>query len=213
MVDLFNLKMDVSALPKPTCNLLKQLKNKNFIKSFYLTGGTALSLHLGHRESEDLDFFSQKPFQLAFLLTQLEKISQPKGVETAPGTLNLFLNEVQLQFLYYPYQLLKPTINWQGIKVSSLIDIACTKLQTISARGNKKDFVDLYFLLKKHSLKTLFKKMAEKYRGVEHNQTFILKSLVYFIDAEKQPMPRMHIKIVWSEVKKEIIKKVKAFEL
>lgn len=205
--------MDVSALPKPTYSLLKQLKNKNFIRSFYLTGGTALSLHLGHRESEDLDFFSQKPFQPVSLLTQLEKISQPKGVEIAPGTLNLFLNEVQLQFLYYPYQLLKSTINWQGIKVSSLIDIACTKLQTISARGNKKDFVDLYFLLKKHSLKTLFKKMAEKYRRVEHNQTFILKSLVYFIDAEKQPMPRMHVKIAWSEVKKEIIKKVKAFEL
>ena len=115
-------------MPKKTANLLKKLKNQNFLQSFYLTGGTALSLRLGHRESEDLDFFNQKAFKPLFLQQKLEKLDRLKGVEIDEGTLNLFLAKVGLQFLHYLYRLLKNPIAWQGIKISSLVDIACTKL-------------------------------------------------------------------------------------
>jgi hypothetical protein len=169
-------KIYQNTLPESTALLVKKIQREKpeFLSNFYLSGGTALSLQLGHRESEDLDFFSKD------------------------------------QFLEYPYPLLEEIIDWQGIKLSSIIDVACTKLQTISMRGSKKDFIDLYFLLAKFSLDTLFKKLAEKYQKTDYNLPHILKSLVYFEDADNQPMPRMHKQVEWEEVKRKIIEVAKS---
>lgn len=203
--------MYTKTLPKKTNLLLKKIKDYEFLPSFYLSGGTALALQLGHRESEDLDFFNQKSFEPLKIQQALEEIGQLEEVQIAEGTLNLYLKGVPLQFLYYPYQLLKSLIRWQGINLSSVLDIACTKLQTISSRGAKKDFIDLYVILKDYSLKTLLLCMEKKYKGVDYNWPHILKSLVYFKEAERQPMPKMHQKIEWEEVKKGIIETVKNF--
>jgi len=118
-----------------------------------------------------------------------------------------------LPFLGYPYPLLEPTTNWENIKLSSLIDIACTKLQTVGMRGSKKDFVDLYFILKQYSLEELFKQLDKKYRRSNYNLPHILKSLVYFVNADGQPMPRMRQEVGWEEIKQEIVRKVKGFKI
>jgi len=200
-------------LPKKTADLLKKLKNQSFLQSFYLSGGTGLALQLGHRESEDLDFFKKESFIPLTLQQNLEKLGKLDDVQIAPGTLNLYLSGVQLQFLHYPYPLLKPFILWEGINLSSVIDIACTKLQTIGSRGSKKDFIDLYLILKKYSLKELLKNMQQKYSGINYNIPHILKSLIYFKDAELQPLPKLHINIDWEEIKKEITQTVKEFKI
>jgi hypothetical protein len=96
---------------------------------------------------------------------------------------------------------------------SSKLDIACTKLITISARGSKKDFIDIYFLLKEYPLSILFEKLALKYVNSGYNEAHILKSLVYFTDADAQPMPRMHQEVSWEKVKEEIIKITKDFKI
>jgi hypothetical protein len=80
-------------------------------------------------------------------------------------------------------------------------------------RGSKKVFIDMYFLLKKISLVELFKLMEKKYRDVDYSKPHLLKSLVYFDDAQGQPMPRMHKEISWEEVKGEIVEKVRKVEL
>lgn len=202
-------------LPKNTLRLANKFQNDRptFINNFYLTAGTALSLLLGHRESEDLDFFTQHEFEPQKLQQDLEPFGTLTDLELADGTLNSFINDVKLQFLHYPYSLIEPFFDWNGIKISSKADIACTKLQTISARGSKKDFIDLYFLLKEFSLVQLFVFSKEKYPKVDYNQIHILKSLTYFEDANQQPMPKMHIQTNWHEVKKNIIEHVKQIEL
>ena len=200
-------------LPPKTAKLLLALKDDDIINPFYLSGGTALSLHLGHRESEDLDFFTPKTFDNLKLQQGLEKFGPLEEVQPDKGTLNLYLAGVQLQFLLYPYQLLKPLVKWQGINLASVIDIACTKLQTISSRGSKKDFIDLWMILKKYPLKKLFSALEKKYPGIDYNTPHILKSLVYFLDAEKQPLPRTHIEINWEQVKKDLVKTVQGFKL
>jgi hypothetical protein len=77
------------------------------------------------------------------------------------------------------------------MQMSPVIDIACTKLQTISMRGSKKDFVDLFFLFEYFTLPELLKEAKRKYVAVDYNEAHILKSLIFFDDAEGQPMPRM----------------------
>lgn len=203
--------MDVHAdtLAKPTKNLLNKIKNIPELQNFYLSGGTALALHLGHRQSEDLDFFTKDKFKPELLQQKLSPINKLKDVEIAEGTLNVFLEGIKLQFLHYPYDLIEKPLPWNGILLSSVIDIACTKLITISMRGSKKDFIDIYFILKQFSLPELFKKLDKKYSSVNYSHTHILKSLIYFNDADMQPMPRMHISIDWNEVKNAIIKEVK----
>jgi len=181
-----------------------------FFESFYLSGGTALSLQLGHRESEDLDFFNQNSFDPQHIEQELLKFGPLSQTELSTGTLNTFLNSVKLQFLEYPYPLLEPTIDWEGLKLSSTLDIACTKLQTIGMRGSKKDFIDLYFLLKEYSLEQLFTATQKKYAQSDYSQTHILKALVYFADADDQPQPRMHKKAEWEDIKSELIQAVKS---
>jgi len=203
--------MYTQTLPPKTAKLLRLFTQKkpDFLSSFYLSGGTALSLQLGHRESEDLDFFCKEQFVPELVEQQLHIFGTLSETELAKGTVNTYLDGVKLQFLEYPYRLLKPFVIWEEIPLSSIEDIACTKLQTVGMRGSKKDFIDLYFLLQHASLNTLLDDTKKKYAESDYSETHILKSLVYFDDADAQPMPRMHKDVSWEQVKKTIIEAVK----
>jgi hypothetical protein len=200
-----------TTLPAQTAQLVEKINQlqPDFLRSFYLSGGTGLSLQLGHRESEDLDFFCQTSFDPLQLEKEVAVLGKLSNTELAPGTLNTSIDGVKLQFLEYQYPLLEPCKNWQGMQLSSVIDIACTKLQTISMRGSKKDFVDLFFLLEHFTLPELLKEAKRKYVAVDYNETHILKSLVFFEDAEGQPMPRMLKNVDWDEIRVRMINEVK----
>jgi len=210
-----NTSIHPHALPEKTARLLTILSasQPDFLSHMYLSGGTALSLQLGHRESEDLDFFSPQSFSPEHIEQALRRYGQLTETELSHGTLNAYLHGVKLQFLEYPYRMLEPYVEWCGINISSVLDIACTKLQTIGMRGSKKDFIDLYFLLQRYTLETLLKKTKEKYRDSDYSETHIFKSLVFFDDAQSQPMPRMHVDVSWIDVKKKLIAAVKASSL
>lgn len=200
-----------NTLPPNTTKLIKKISenNPNFLDSFYLSGGTGLSLQIGHRESEDLDFFSSDVFVPQKLEKEIANFGELSNTELAEGTLNTYIDGVKLQFLEYNYPLLEPLNNWQGINISSIIDIALTKLQTISMRGSKKDFVDLFFIFDLYSLSDLLNKLSKKYSSSNYNEAHIIKSLVYFEDANSQPMPRMLKNISWKVIKSRIIFEVK----
>ena len=106
-------KIYLETLLPNTVNLVKvfQLKKPQFLNEFYLSGGTGLSLQLGHRKSEDLDFFSKNSFKPNILLEKISKLGHLENVELEKGTLNIFLNKVKVQFLEYPYKLLEKPYN------------------------------------------------------------------------------------------------------
>lgn len=81
------------------------------------------------------------------------------------------------------------------------LDIACMKIAAISQRGTKKDFVDLYVLLQKYTLDEMLKAFEKKYTGTSYQKLHILKSLVYFDDAENDPEPDYISPIKWEDVK------------
>lgn len=204
--------MHENTLAKDTKHVLELISKQAFLAPFYLSGGTALALYLGHRESEDLDFFTELDFDASKLLIEIEKVVKTSGTEISENTLNCYIQGVKVQFLGYPYKLINQTIGWHNINISSIEDIACTKLLTISARGSKKDFIDMHFILKKYSLDMLFELLEKKYPKTDYNQVHILKSLAYFVDADLLPMPRMHVQITWDEIKIAIIVKLKSFK-
>lgn len=203
--------MKTNILPSGYKKIINKLTTLPFIQDFYLSGGTALALQLGHRESIDFDFFSENEFNPEDILKQLKTIFTLKDLSISKGTLNCLINGIKFQFLHYPYFLLEKFIDWKDINISSITDIACTKLITVSARGSKKDFIDVYFILKQYSLDELFGKMDMKYKNIDFNKVHILKSLTSFEEANDQPMPKMHIKRSWGEIKEEISSKTIKF--
>jgi len=195
-----------------TKRVLESLDKIEIIKNFYLAGGTALALQLGHRKSIDLDLFSEKDFSTGKLKTVLSRVGKLKVYSEEERTLNANLNGVKISFLGYKYKMLFPLVKYdRNLKLADTRDIACMKIDAISSRGSKKDFIDLYFLLKKYSLKKILSLFDKKYQEIEYSQLHILKSLIYFQDAERDPMPLMLKSVNWDEVKRELRRSVKEF--
>jgi len=196
--------MHPETLAPNTHKLLDLLGKTSVAKQFYLAGGTALALHYGHRRSIDLDWFSNKEFSVPRLRDKLAAGSgELTVVAEDKGTLHGVMNRVRLSFLYYPYKLLWPTIKYNGVNLADPRDIACMKLLAISNRGSKKDFFDLYILLKYYQLAQLFVWFDRKFSGTRYNHLHLLKSLLYFDDAEKEPNPVLLCNLTWREVKRQ----------
>jgi len=163
---------------------------------------------LGHRKSIDLDFFSSSFPKFEILVAELKTLN-PKVINQDKGTLDLYIDGVKVSFLEYKYPLVGDFLEFDQVKVASLEDIACMKLSAISSRGSKKDFIDLYFILQKFSLGELLDLFEKKFKGVDYQMSHILKSLVYFEEAEKQPDPEFLVDVDWNEVKSFLEGKVK----
>jgi predicted nucleotidyltransferase component of viral defense system len=196
------------AIDSKTRQVLRKIRETQVLENFYLAGGTALSLILGHRKSIDLDFFSSSFPKFEILVAKLKTLN-PKVINQDKGTLDLYIDDVKVSFLEYKYPLVGDFLEFDQVKVASLEDIACMKLSAISSRGSKKDFIDLYFILQKFSLGELLDLFEKKFKGVNYQMSHILKSLVYFEEAEKQPDPEFLVDVDWNEVKSFLEGKVK----
>ena len=168
----------------------------------YLAGGTGLALHLGHRRSVDLDFFAESPFDEERLLQLLQPIAAVVVIERQPQTLDLTIQGVKVSFHGYQYPVLFPRLLFSGVPVADPRDIACMKITAIASRGMKRDFVDLYAASRCFALAELLNLFARKYARTPYNKHHILKSLAWFADADKDPMPDMLVPLDWREVKR-----------
>lgn len=153
-------------------------KEKSLTKMFYLSGGTALAaFYLYHRKSEDLDFFSEKEFEPMIINSFLRKIKTKLGIEKIDfqQTYNrnvyfLYLpstkNPLKVEFNYYPFEQIEKGKKIDNLMIDSLLDIAVNKAFTISQRPRSRDFIDIYFILKKYpnyNFRDLLKKARAKF--------------------------------------------------
>lgn len=161
----------------------------------------------------DFDFFSKKDIDNADIIRQCAEIGKFELFSEDKNTVNGALNEVSVSFMTYPYTLLGECIRYNHLQIASVIDIAMMKLEAISSRGSKKDFVDFYFLSREFALDELFTAHGKKFGDDLSNRYHLLKSLVYFDDAENQPMPVMVDKISWEEIKGAIVRSVREYEI
>lgn len=204
--------MFLETIPDALKSNLESLGKEKFIKQFYLAGGTALALQLGHRISRDLDFFTPKTFSEKKLISILEKLGKLEidtlEVETILGV----LNDTRISFFFYRYLLVLPAVSFLGVNLADIKEIGAMKLDAVQSRGKKRDFIDIWAILNRGiKLEELFYWFEKKYAGVKYNKQHILKSLVYFADAENDDMPQMLKKISWKEIKIYIENEVKKF--
>lgn len=196
-------------LDQQTLQILKTLASIDQIKHFYLAGGTALALHLGHRHSIDLDFFNSEEFDPNLIKASLSEVGSVKLLYENHHTVEANLNNIKVSLFYYPYPLHFSTIMFSDINVADLRDIVPMKLSAISQRGSKKDFIDLYFLLKIYPLDELLTFFEKRFEKVEYSKMHLIKSLSYFEDAEAEPMPSMIQTVEWDSIKDAILSEVK----
>lgn len=178
--------------------------------NFYMAGGTALALQLGHRRSFDIYLFSREDFDVE-RYSQIILGLNGKILREEKDTIDAIIDEIKLTLLFYPYKMLEDFHMIERIRVADIKDIACMKVVAISQRAEKKDFYDIYEILKQispDSLKTLF---LEKYDKNKINCYHILKSFFYFEDVEDSPDPVSLKDSKWNEIKKYFISNEKIF--
>jgi len=156
---------------------------------------------MGHRRSIDLDFFSRDQFDPEAILGKAGSLAGLHVLSKDPETLHLTIGDTKVSFLGYRYPLLFPCEEISEVKVADPRDIACMKVCAIASRGTKRDFIDLYAVSKHHELGQLLKWFKSKYVQVSYSMVHVLKSLTYFEDAEKDPMPDMLVALTWEMVK------------
>lgn len=190
-----------------TLGLLKKIMAIPELSGFNLAGGTALALQIGHRISVDLDFFGARPFEKDEILSLLEDVGEPYILQHSRNILILNIHGVKVDFVNYKYPWLREIKLEDGIRLVSLPDIGAMKLGAITGRGKKRDFTDVYFLLKQYKLAELLSFYRDKYP--DGNEFLVLRSLTYFEDAEEDEEPELLFEAAWPDVKKTIEEEVR----
>jgi len=185
----------------PTEATLGALRDASLLDHFYLAGGTGLALQIGHRRSHDLDFFAHDLFDAEVFLQRVQTLDGFSLTAKAPHTIHATIRGTKVSFLGYTYPLLFPAARFLDVAVADPRDIACMKISAIASRGTKRDFVDLYMSAERFGLTDLLLLFERKYAAAGYQPLHLLKSLVFFEDAEKDPMPEMLVPLDWDVVK------------
>lgn len=187
-----------------TLVLLKKLQSLAILSEMRLVGGTSLALQIGHRKSIDIDLFGNLAVDYAELVDELKSIGNVISLKTSKNIHSFIIDEVKVDIVNYNYEWLSDKKVFEGIHLATVKDIAAMKLNAIIGRGSKKDFVDLFYILKEFLLTELIEFYNLKY--MDGSKFLVIKSLAYFEDADNEEMPFMFQKITWEEVKNNIIK-------
>jgi hypothetical protein len=192
--------------------LLSWLGEQVFLRRFYLAGGTALALQIGHRRSMYLDFFSE--VDEVHTQSRQEIISALSGrenqvIESADGNLLLLVDEIRVGFFSYGYSLLEPTLKFNNIRLASLLDLGLMKLDALAGRGSRKDFYDLYLICQQIPLTDLFSAGERKYPQVRDFALMAVESLVRFENADQDFQPEMLMDLPWESVKQFFFEQAK----
>lgn len=200
-----NLKLE--ALPQKTREAFLVCRKIPLFKKngWYLAGGTALALHAGHRQSVDLDFFTtQKNFKELEVERELLATGKWQTTYQETGTIYGVFMGAKMSLIAYPFFVPhKNKLTCGTIKILLPDDIAAMKIIAISQRGRKRDFFDLYWYCKNiEPLINVVLRAVNQYPGQSENIHHIVKSLVYFADAENDPDPKLFFSANWRQVKR-----------
>ncbi len=185
-----------------TLGLLKKIQQIPELLKLRLVGGTALSLQLGHRKSIDIDLFGNINSDNLTISKNLDKIGKVTVLKRSKNINIYLIDNVKVDIVNYHYKWLVNSYIEDGLILADKKDIAAMKLAAITGRGTKKDFIDLFFLLEHFELDEILRFYTQKYH--DGSQFLVLKSLLYFEDAEQDENPVMLKDIDWQGIKQKI---------
>ncbi len=205
--------LHLETVESDTFSLLKELLSMPELKEFSLVGGTALSLLYGHRISVDLDLFSNSKFDNNIIVEALtKKFKSDFLLEQKPPQFGVFcfINNVKIDLVRHPFEMLNPPSVIQNIRMFSKEDIIAMKVQAILGRGKKKDFWDISELLKYYSVQNFIDFHTNKY-SLQNLLISVPQALTYFSDADESENPVSLKGQTWESVKAHIQKKVREY--
>lgn len=175
--------MHKEILDKAQSDLLPLVSD--FKKSFYLVGGTAIALHIGHRRSIDFDLFKESSLNHKLILDKISKRKlKPTVTRRVNEQLNLLINNVKFTFFQYPFPV-TANVNFDNIiKTPSLLDLAAMKAYALGRRSKWKDYVDLFYILKNHHTIEEISVAAEKIFGQLFSEKQFRAQLCYYEDID-----------------------------
>ena len=181
------MKLQKEGVKEVLLNSLCALQDNVLFEDYYLVCGTALSLHIGHRISDDIDLFTNSAIKKEAILDFLHSniSSDIKVVNNGEKIFQLYSDKIKLKidFVQVPYPLINPLIEDDGIRLVSMDDISAMKISATGTRGSEaKDFVDLYYILKYMSIDTIFDNFKKKY--VTNDILHYVRSAMYFDDVK-----------------------------
>lgn len=189
---------------KRLLEIIRFVMARHEFAKFSLVGGTALTLQLGHRISVDADFFGEQDLAYLNISSVLGELGKVQLLKKSLSIEVYSVYSIKVDFVNYAYPLIKPVLEIEGIRMASKEDIAAMKLNAIAGRGSKKDFIDLFFLLQIFSLRQIMDLYLKKYP--DGSEFMVLKSLIYFDDADKETSPVMLTNVSWKEIQQTISK-------
>jgi len=193
-----------------TLELLKQLLAIPELNKFALVGGTNLALQLGHRISIDLDLFTNGPFDIVKVKQAIQdNFPDSVRLDEMKQTVWYQINGIKTDIVLHEYRYLQPVQEIDGIRLVSIEDIILMTLGAVSGRGAKKDFWDIAVLLNEYTISEMLDLYQRKYATDDIG--LIIRSLLYFEDAELQSDPVSLIDVSWDEVKSKIDVAVKKY--
>ena len=179
--------LHLEVLRPPQKELLSFFQRESeIIRPFYLAGGTALALQLGHRESQDFDFFSQTQ-ECETVRSWLENLPRSVIRDADAQTVHADIAGVKVSFIGgYKYPPVMPLIPAGSLPMAAITDIALMKMLAITHRATLRDYLDLAVILRDHcSLRTLMEKSTEKY-GTAFNAMLSVRTMVHFDDLDEE---------------------------
>lgn len=183
-----------------TLDLIRALMSDTKFQEFFLVGGTALSLKLGHRISIDIDMFTNKEFDAVSIGTHLEGNYRLTDGNVIKNGVFGFIEEVKVDFISHRYPLIKPVEVIDGIRMLSLEDIGAMKLHAIVQNGSRlKDFIDVYYLLERIPFALLSKAYCQKYPNATPQMAH--SGLLYHADIDfSVPVTMLKSEPDWSTI-------------
>ncbi len=200
--------MNDLVLSPSTKKLLQKIQPNFFPENTYLAGGTAIALQLGHRRSNDLDFFTSTEFNEIQWEQKLQKSIGLQTVNRDWQTIIGVAQDVKFSLFYYNKPLIQKTEEFYSVPIASILDMGAIKLDVVTSRGAKRDFVDLYFIAREYGLEKMTEWYGEKFKNLNERKLMIKKALIYFEEAKDNEMPDMIIPCRWEDVKEYFLQEV-----
>jgi hypothetical protein len=200
---------------KGLLTLLQKLQEETIFKDYFLVGGTALALQIGHRKSDDIDLFTQKELEIPEIASYLKKHHSGKYqlLNSQKMIYQVMIDEIKVDFVHHPFELVEPAFHENQITYLGKKDIAAMKLHAIETSGNRaKDYVDIFFLLKEIPLEKMFECYRKKYST--DNIFNAKRSLIFFDDVPEESWKEVRLinqKVNINMIQKTIINAVREF--